>query len=160
MFRILLHAALVLAFVLAGSCANAMCIRYVPEPNEIDPAKAEVRYAVGMSAAVFIGHVVAMEYVPTQTEHGPGEMLVIRMAARTWWKGAGSEEVRLNTFSYRYSDGTTSWEAHEFPYELGKTYLVYAHGGNDGLYANVCTRTKPVEKANNDMPILDGLKSE
>lgn len=160
MFRILPHAALVFALVLGCSHTHAMCIRPAPDPHETDPVKAEVRYAIARSAAVFIGHVIAMEYVPIHTERGDGEMLVIRMAARSWWKGAGSEEVRLNTQRHRYPGGTTSWEAHEYPYELGKTYLVYADAVNDGLQASVCTRTMPVEKATDDMSILDGLKSE
>jgi len=161
MFRILPHVASLLALVLMCNYTHAMCIGYVPSPNETDRAKAEVRHAVASSAAVFIGDVTAMEYIPTHSERGM-EMLVIRMTARTWWKGAGGEEVRLNMVRYRYSDGTTSAEAHEYPFELGKTYLIYANadGDGDGLHTSVCTRTKPVERSADDISILDGMKSE
>ena len=153
---------LVLFLVLALECifAQAMCIRYVPDPNETDTAKAEVRYALTRSAAVFIGRVAAMEYVPTQTERGSGDMLVIRMKTSTWWKGVGSEEVRLNTLTYQYPDGSMSSEVHEYPYQLGKTYLVYAYADGDDLYASVCTRTRPAETAAEDRMMLDALKSE
>jgi hypothetical protein len=49
-----------------------------------------------------MGRVTAMEYVPAKAGRGSGERLVIRMKATAWWKGAGSEEVRLNTFTYQY----------------------------------------------------------
>ena len=160
MIRIVPCVALALALMLGCNCAQAMCIRYDPSPNETDPAKAEVREAVARSASIFTGHVTAMEYVPAHTERGNGEMLVIRMVAHTWWKGAGSDEVRLITANYRYSDGTMSSEVHEYPFQLGQTYLVYANAGDDGLHASVCTRTKPVEKAAEDITILDALKSE
>jgi hypothetical protein len=150
----------VLALVLECTSAQANCIRPAPDPNETDPVKAEVRQALTRSAAVFIGRVTAMDYVPAQGEFGSGEMLVIRMTPITWWKGEGREEVRLNTFTYRYPNGTTSSETHEYPYQLGKTYLVYAHAGRDGLYASQCTRTRPAETAAEDMAMLDALKSE
>jgi len=160
MRHILLHAAWVLASVLGSGYAQARCIAYGPAPGETDPVKAEVRHALSTSAAVFLGHVTAMEYVPVHTERGNGEMLVIRMAARTWWKGTGSQEVRLNTVNYRYPDGITSSEAHEYEYRPGKTYLVYASADGEGLRANTCTRTRPVDTAANDIAVLDALKSE
>ena len=135
-------------------------MRSVPDPNETDPVKAEVRHALTGSAAVFIGRVTAMKYVPAQTEYGSGEMLVIRMAAITSWKGVRSEEVRLHTLTYWYPDGAMSSEAREYPYQLGKAYLVYAQAGADGLYASVCTRTQPAETAADDMATLNALKSE
>jgi len=151
---------LFLALVLNCTCAPAMCVRAAPDPNETDPAKAEVRTALTGSAAVFIGRVTAMDHVPAQTDRGSGEMLVVRMTPITWWKGEEREEVRLNTLTYRYPDGTTASEVHEYPYQLGKTYLVYAYAGADGLYASVCTRTRPAETAAEDMMMLDALKGE
>jgi hypothetical protein len=151
---------LFLALVLEYTCAQARCIRPVPDPDETDPVKAEVRYALAQSAAVFIGRVIAMDYVPAQGEFGRGEMLVIRMTPTTWWKGEESREVRLNTLTYRYPDGATSSESHEYRYQLGKTYLVYADAGADGLHANICTRTRPAESAAEDVAMLDALKGE
>lgn len=151
---------LFLALVLNCTCAQAMCVRAPLDPNETDPAKAEVRTALTRSAAVFMGRVTAMDYVPAQTERGSGEMLVIRITPITWWKGEAREEVRLNTLTYRYPDGIMSSEAHEYPYQLGKTYLVYAHADGDGLSASVCTRTRLAEAAADDMMLLDALKSE
>jgi len=149
---------LVFALTLECNSTQARCIADVVNPNETDLAKAEVKRAVANSAAVFVGHVTAIEYVPARTEFGDGEMLVIRMTVRNWWKGVEGQDVWLNTANYRYSDGTMSSEAHDYPYQLGKTYLVYANATRDGLHASVCTRTKPVELATEDVAILDGLK--
>jgi hypothetical protein len=157
MFRVLARVGLALAMVFVCHYAQAMCVRPVGDPNDPDPAKSEVKYAVATSEAVFIGYVTAMEYVPAHTELGHGEMLVIRMAARTWWKGDRSEVVTLNSSNHRYPDGAISWEVHDYSYEVGRTYLVYANADHDGLYASACTRTKPVDKAADDIAILDTL---
>jgi|GEM_PF-6928548 len=88
-----------------------------------------------------------MEYVQAHTESGNG-------------KGAGGREVWLDTAIFRHSNGTIATEAHEYSYQLGRTYLVYANAAGQDLLSNVCTRTKPVEDSAEDIAMLDALKSE
>ena len=153
----------ILAFALALGCAQtqARCVGFMPEPGETDPLKAAVKHALGRSTAVFVGTVTAMEYVPVRTElfGGEGQMLVIRLAASAWWKGAESQQVTLHTFTYLLPGGGNSMEAHEYRYEEGKTYLVFAHASGGALYANKCTRTKLIEAAADDIALLDALKA-
>ena len=145
-----------LATVALFSCGytQAMCI--VPViARGADQVKAEIKYAVDTSEAVFTGYVSALEYMPVITELGNAEMLVVKMVARTWWKGAKTDEVTLNTSTYRYSDGMTSSEVHRYPFELGKTYLVYASVYHGGLSTSICARTKPIEAGAQDIEVLD-----
>jgi hypothetical protein len=139
-----------------------MCIGFVPEPGETDPRKAAVRHALGRSAAVFVGTVTAMEYVPVRTELFGGneaQMLVIKLSPSAWWKGAQSQQVTLHTHTYLLPGGGNSLEAHEFQYEKGKTYLVFANTYGGALYANICTRTKLIDAAAEDIVSLDALKA-
>jgi hypothetical protein len=155
-FSNVIRVALILTALFSSAHTRAMCIAPVV-PKGTDPAKAEVQYAVDTSEAVFSGEVTALEYVPAATERGAAEMLIVRMAARTWWKGAGTDEVTLNTSQYRYPDGMTSFEAHDYLFELGRTYLVYASAYHGGLATSICARTKPVEEAAQDILLLDTL---
>jgi hypothetical protein len=43
-----------------------------------------------------------------------------------------------------------------FTFEVGITYLVYAHGGeeNDGLFVGMCLRATNIERAEEDLKFL------
>lgn len=150
-----------LALATAANGASAMCIGNAPVHDAEDPVKASVKFAVGRSTAVFVGEVIALDYVPAVDERGhPAEMLVVRMLAGPWWKGDESREVALHTLTHRYPNGTASTESHEYQYEKGRTYLVYAYASRGGLHANGCSRTRPIEEAASDIAALDALKAE
>lgn len=104
-----------------------------------------------------------MEYVPVRAapsgdNSGEKQVLVIRLAASAWWKGAKDKQVTLYTTNYKFPGGETAIEAHEFGYEQGKTYLVYADTSDGILHANICTRTKLTDAAAEDIAILNGLE--
>jgi hypothetical protein len=162
MIRLHLPMALILGLALTLACGEtpARCISFLPKPGESELAKAEIKHAVATSDAIFIGQVSAMEYTSTRTDQEKGEMLIIKMTTRSWWKGARSEEVQLDTETYRSSAGMIASEAHEYPYKLGKVYLVYARTVGESLRANICTRTKLLEEAAEDIALLDILKGE
>lgn len=153
---------LAIVFAMATGCgeAAAACIA-MPGPGQSIPLTSVVNLALGGSSAVFTGKVTAIEYVPAPDE-GAGDLdaQVVRVAAHSWWKGAESEEVTLHTANHRNAAGDTSTEAHEYRYEVGKSYLIYAGAFRGALYANVCTRTKAIEDAADDIAMLDALKAE
>jgi hypothetical protein len=152
----LIRIALAMATVFLCGYTRAMCIAPLI-PNGADPLKAAIKYAVDTSEAVFTGYVNALEYVPVLTERGNAERLVIRMTARAWWKGDRTDEVTLNTSTYRYPDGMMSSEVHGYPFESGKTYLVYAFVDHGGLSTSICARTKPIETGAQDIEVLDAV---
>jgi hypothetical protein len=161
MIRLLSWVTLAIALVMACGQATASCIGFAPTPGENDPLRAEIKWEVSLSAAVFTGTVTAMEYIPVRREFvGERQMLAITLAADVWWKGEESREVRLDTDTYKLDGGYTTSGAEEFHYEVGRKYLVYAYKSRDGLQANSCTRTKPIESAASDIEVLDALKAE
>lgn len=154
---------LTFAFLLAaaGNPAQAMCVGFSPQPGETDPLKATVKWALARSAAVFTGTVTAMEFVPANDKFaGKGERLVVRIAPDVWWKGEASREVTLNTSQFRTPEGRTSFEAHDYRFEPGRKYLVYANGSGEAMATSICARTKPIDAAATDIDKLDALKLE
>ncbi len=154
---------LTLALLLAAvsSPAPAMCIGFVPQTGETDPLKAAVKWALTGSTAVFTGTVTALEFVPAHDKYaGKGERLVVRMAPDIWWKGDASREVTLQTSGFRTPDGLASMEAHDYRFELGRKYLVYANGSGEAMATSICARTRPIDDAAADIDKLDALKVE
>lgn len=125
MLRTLSKAAFAMAFAGAFVPTQAACNRPSFGTDAVDPVKVLVKWGLGRSTDVFVGTVTAMEYVPVNNGvSGSGEMLVIRTAAGPWWKGGGGREVTLHTLNFKYADGGSCTESHEYIYALGKTYLV------------------------------------
>ena len=48
--------------------------------------------------------------------------------------------------------------SHDYRFIRDRDYLVYAHAGPDGLGTNDCTRTMPLDKAVDEIAVLDSLK--
>lgn len=90
------------------------------------------------SDAVFSGKVTRV--VPG------GRMLKVTLQVDRSWKGASCGEVTLETAA----DGATCG----FGFEEGKTYLVYAAGEEGGLTTNLCTRTRSIDQAEEDLEKL------
>ena len=160
MISFIFKAAAGFSLVAACGLAAARCIA-MPDSGEAASLKSVVEFAVDRSAAVFNGTVTAIEYIPARDHAESGlENQVVRVAVNSWWKGDESPEVTLHTASYRDAAGAMGFEAHEYPYEVGKTYLIYASGSDGYLFANVCTRTKAIGKATGEILVLDALKAE
>lgn len=149
-------------FSLATVCglAAAACIG-MPDRGDAASLESVVEFAVDRSTAVFNGTVTAIEYIPARDQVESGlETQVVRVAVNSWWKGDQSPQVTLHTANFRNAAGDIGFEAHEYPYEVGKSYLIYASGSDGYLFANICTRTKAIGKATGDILVLDALKAE
>lgn len=142
------------------NCGGAMAACNVVPGLELAEIETGVKFALRASTAVFTGKVLAIDYVRAQASEGEErETQVIRVAAQSWWKGASSPMVTLITNHHRRADGV-SVEAHEYPYEVDKAYLIYAQLDDDGLHANGCTRTKSLGAAAADIALLDAIEAE
>lgn len=133
---VLLALATVLAFagVTAGSSARACSCVPPPPPEE----------ARAQSGAVFAGEVVDL------TEPAdPSGTAVARVAVRDVWKGEVPEVVTVRT---PVSSATCG-----YPFEVGRTDLVYADVDDDGhLNASLCSRSAPLDDAGEDVVALGG----
>jgi hypothetical protein len=160
MMRFVFKAAAVFALATGSGVADAAC-NAMPGSGEFASLKSVVKLAVASSAAVFNGIVTAIEYIPAQDHAESGlESQVVRVAAHSWWKGGESRDVTLYTANHRNAAGDIGFEAHEYPYEVGKSYLIYAYESRGHLFANICTRTRTIGKANDEILVLDALKAE
>jgi hypothetical protein len=95
--------------------------------------------------AVFLGTVSAVEPLAG----GPFPRLEVTLRLLAVWKGVPEgEEVTLGTAA----DGA----ACGYGFEMGKTYVVYAYGGDEGeeLTTSLCTRNASKDEATEDLAAL------
>lgn len=100
----------------------------------------DARVARDGSDAVFSGKVTGIART--------GRMLKVKIQVDRAWKGAPAiqcGEVTLETHSNSATCG--------FEFEQGKSYLVYAVE-EDGLTTNLCTRTRSIDQADEDLGAL------
>ena len=101
-----------------------------------------IEQALSSSEAVFSGQVTAIE-----KEAGTA---TATLRVTEVWKGPERGTLEVSTSSQESACG--------FPFEAGREYLLYAYGKR-GLKTDICTGTKPLEKAGADLTVLgDGEK--
>jgi hypothetical protein len=97
--------------------------------------------------AVFVGHVVSIESTAT--------------AADFRFRGRRTELAVVEAFrGLQLSQVTLAATADncDFPFQMGQSYVVYAHRGPDGqLSTSICARTRPLAQANDDLAYLRSL---
>ena len=102
--------------------------------------------AYEQAVSVFEGHVIAVAQVPQATpEHGMPR-LSVRFSVVRRWKGMEQEQVVLTT--------ATDGAACGYPFAADGDYLVYASSDEHGLTASLCSRTRPVAEADEDVRVL------
>src|SRR5262245_47844921 len=104
------------------------------------------------SAAVFVG-VVSNVSLTAISRGQPSEVYlgkVVRFSVEKAYKGVESPEISVQTGNGGGDCG--------YPFESGKRYLVYAYSIPNGkLGTGICSRTKPLSKASEDLDYLQGL---
>jgi hypothetical protein len=109
-----------------------------------------VEGALSDSEAVFSGEVVAVEQGKSNSPIPVNDTVTLRTAEV--WKGTGRGTVEVSTPSQVGACGNH--------FEVGRGYLVYAYGKR-GLNTDICTETKPLEKADADLAVLgDGERPQ
>ena len=118
------------------------------------------------AGAVFSAKLIAKEYRKsandalnafsglTDEQRAGAEVLVYKFQVENWWKGNSAKEVVLFTDTVKLANGETGVSSCDFPFEIGKSYLVYAFKVENDLSTNYCTRTKLLEKAGDDLKLL------
>lgn len=133
-FSICSAAALLFTFIVPLREASACsCLPWPP------PAQ-----AVAQVDAVFLGKVLAFNEIAGQ-QRRLAHIEVLKI-----WKGRAQEADSVTTALNEAACG--------YDFEIGKTYLVYAHKDeNGGLYTHLCTRTRPESQAQSDLDYLRGF---
>jgi len=123
--------------VLACSCA--------PPP--------EVATAFSQADAVFSGRVIGLELVPRFDEDPTVSFVIedlrVKFAVTSCWKGKVTPETILHT--------TFTCCVCGYRFEIGESYIVYASVDDGTLRTSICTRTKPLLYAEEDLTVLGDL---
>ena len=124
------------------------------------------------SSAVFTGKVLGFEYRKGILFERPGqslptdgqdrETMLVRFEVDRWWKMPQPSEMLLITDQTRLLQPSDtmllssqgSFFGCIYPLVRGSTYLIYASGPADRLQYRPCSRTRPIDKAKDDLDIL------
>src|SRR5262245_59604866 len=125
-----------------GLIAEAVSGCTCPRPADVKLKKL-VLQAVEEADAVFSGEVI--EIIPHL------ETKEVRFAVLESWKGVETAQVTVES-----PIGESGGDRREcsFPFEVGKTYLVYASGKEDELQTNTCFRTNRLKRVRQEVKIL------
>lgn len=113
----------------------------------IQPGSVEEEYS--KADAVFSGKVIRIEEnKPTEDDFTPVKVV---FEVKNTWKGVEESEIAVYTGTDSASCG--------YEFAQGKSYLVYANTSGDQLTTSLCSITKPLASADEDLSILkDGKK--
>jgi len=129
-----------LACILCDPSASLACTCQPPNPNK--SFKQHVKKARRDAKVVFSG--TAKEVIVDSQMN----MLIAKFKVENYWKGAGVEEVTIETILSTCS----------FIFETGKGYLVYAYEFEEGrLETTICNRTQELADAGREIKILKKL---
>ena len=114
------------------------------------------------ATAVFQGKVIGDEERDVPNPVGSfKKSQVFRFRVEQWWKGGKKEEAEVHVQKIEGEKGRHYFGPESFIFEKEKRYLVYAYGEKAMLFASGCTRTKSIERAQEDLNLLGkGQKPE
>lgn len=122
------------------------------------------------ATAVFAGRYIGSEYrkgiknqfMEIQAEmdgkKASYEIMVYKFEVSISWKGPDSHEVVLMSDDARLPDGSVVVSDCGLGFVVGREYLIYAYGSGDDFGTGVCTRTKRLSRAKDDIRTLNRLK--
>jgi hypothetical protein len=110
--------------------------------------KLDVVAATHAATAVFEGRVTGVSFTPSESRSAVASLDVVRV-----WKGMAGEKT---TVASPPQDVAPELQAPcALAFEPGQSYLVFARARADGqLETSVCSRTRPVEEAQDDVLAL------
>jgi hypothetical protein len=106
-------------------------------------------HAFGEASAVFVGTVIENKFVRTKDGDFEHEMRSVRLSIDTPFRGVEGAEVEVTTGMGGGDCG--------FNFRQSQQYLVYAHAYEGKLSTSICSRTRLVANAQEDLTYLRGL---
>ena len=136
--RLVLVSAFIASWFATSSTPGYACSCIALGPPEEELAR---------STAVFTGTVLEV-----YTRNKPGfsissaDPVDVTFQVETVWKGPAAKTLVASTARYGASCG--------YEFEAGNRYLVYANGAESGLTVSLCSRTRPISQATQDLDQL------
>lgn len=126
-------------FAAAGTSLACSCT------ESIDPIEKQVTDSYENSAAIFSGKVTSVK--PTADRYD----VIVTLTVKESWKGINGKRIKVRTAKDSSMCG--------YHFELGKEYLVYAHGTARDLGVGNCSRTTSLADMT-DIEYLANLKKK
>ena len=101
--------------------------------------------SLGFSKAVFAGQVTNID-VPGGLIQSSGDPVKVSFDVSQSWKGPTGKNITVSTPRSGASCG--------YGFQAGQEYLVYARGDNNDLLVSLCSRTKLLAYASDDLSVL------
>jgi hypothetical protein len=116
---------------------------YAPEARACSCMRLTPSEGFTSSSAVFTGEVTKIE----KNKSTPFRGLEVTLKVKKLWKGEPEETVKVHTAGSSAACG--------YPFQLGKTYLVYAVSDEaDPMRVSLCSRTALLDEAKEDLNYL------
>ncbi len=113
---------------------------FAPLSRACDCAEPKLPEAMKQSAAIFSGAVTDI------ARDEKNDTLTVTLKLDRSWKGEADKTLKVQTGAHGANCG--------YRFEMGKTYLVYATEETKTLYTGLCTRTKKIDDAAEDIKAL------
>lgn len=121
--------------IYSGTASACSCIPPGPPEQELNE-----------SDAVFAGSVTTIVDSSSGGIVSSARPLYVTFDVTETWKGPNRTTLTVITAASSASCG--------YPFQNGKQYLVYAYSRNDNLYVSLCSRTAPLNEAQQDLDAL------
>ncbi|MFN2512660.1 MAG: carboxypeptidase regulatory-like domain-containing protein [Pyrinomonadaceae bacterium] len=105
--------------------------------------------AYGEASAVFVGTVIDSRVITTKRDKYERSKRAVRLSVDTPFRGVTGSEVELTTGMGGGDCG--------FGFVLNKQYLVYAYENKGKLSTGICSRTRSISSAAEDLSYIHGL---
>jgi len=102
----------------------------------------------GLSNAVFAGTVVSIQEEQLESRYW---QIVARFQIQNVFKGLALDQ---KTVEVRTGHGGGDCGV---SFKVGETYLVYAHSSEGVLHTSICSRTRPLAEARDDIPLIESF---
>ena len=133
--------------LLAGAAAETRACSCMPDRPVCE--------AFGEASAVFVGRVVGAAERKTSKDYETGKQVVYDVGAIRFEVEEAFGGVRARRRVTIHS-GTGGGDC-GYWFRRGRRYLIYANEYEGKLYTNICTRTRPLEAADEDLAFLRDL---
>src|SRR2546423_7511971 len=104
-----------------------------------------------MFDAVFVGKVVSIETVGPEERRGPGTTRRVVLEVLEPLRGVATASAAVFTGQGGGDCG--------YGFEIGESYLVYARATNSELQVSICSRTRPLAHAGDDLAFARAVPS-
>jgi hypothetical protein len=122
-------------------------------------APGPVCYEYWKTDVVFVGRVTAISYPDFPEGQTSAPATLVHFSVEEVFRGVKGNEIEIASGTRRLGNLQTSADGMGYRLEIGQRYLVYGHRSTTDRWirASVCSRTRPLAEAADDLKYIRGL---